>query len=70
MLNISFNLHVTFVENKSLVSAKGDFPETEVQVDRNKESDTKTTFVDWMKLVGIVYYLLRFGWVILMLINS
>ncbi|ASV53437.1 hypothetical protein LJPFL01_0074 [Lelliottia jeotgali] len=70
MFNLSFNLQVTLIKNESSVSKKVDVPETEVQVDRNKKSETKTTLVDWMKLVSILYYVIRFGWWILTLIIS
>ena len=67
---ITFNLHVTFHKTKSSETAKVEIPVTDEQVDRNKKSIPKTTLVDWWKLVGIVYYLLRLTWWIIVLINS
>lgn len=70
MFTISLNMQVTFKKVKGSISEKRDVPEVDKQVDRNIESNTKTTSVDWWKLVKVTYYLARFAAWILTLINS
>lgn len=70
MFDFTLNLHVALKNTKGSVPTKIDVPVTDEQVDRNKESNPKTTFVDWWKLVGVLYYSLRFAWLIVTLINS
>lgn len=70
MFTLTLNMQVTFKKVKSSTSVKKDIPEVDMQVDRSKKSDTKTTSVDWLKLVKITYYLTRiFAWIVI-LINS
>ncbi len=70
MFNIILNLHVTFNKVKGSVVKKVDVPTTDEQVDRSRKELPKTTLVDWGKLVGIMYYLLRFSWYILLILTN
>lgn len=63
-------MQVTFKKLKDPISVKREVPEVGKQVDQNKESDTKTTSVDWWKLVKVTYYLARIATWVIALINS